>query len=139
MLARLQDAFQKMEYALQMQRDFVADVSHELRTPLTTLRGNLGLLRRIAKHSTGDIQVAAGSNGKQVQIRVQDFGEGIPTDKLDHIFDRFYRGEDAAAIPGFGLGLPIAKSLVEKMGGELSMQSELDKGSVLVLRFPSST
>jgi len=83
--------------------------------------------------------VAAGLNGKQAQIRVQDFGEGIPTDKLDRIFDCFYRGEDAAAIPGFGLGLPIAKSLVEKMGGELSMQSELDKGSVLVLRFPSST
>ena len=46
MLSRLQDAFQKVEHSLQMQRDFVADVSHELRTPLTTLRGNLGLLRR---------------------------------------------------------------------------------------------
>jgi signal transduction histidine kinase len=47
MLSRLQDAFQKVEHALEMQRNFVADVSHELRTPLTTLRGNLGLLRRI--------------------------------------------------------------------------------------------
>src|SRR5262249_5357174 len=46
MLSRLEDAFQKVEHSLQMQRDFVADVSHELRTPLTTLRGNLGLLRR---------------------------------------------------------------------------------------------
>ena len=46
MLASLQDAFQKVEHALQMQRDFVADVSHELRTPLTTLSGNLELLRR---------------------------------------------------------------------------------------------
>ncbi|HLO17203.1 MAG TPA: HAMP domain-containing protein [Anaerolineales bacterium] len=41
MLSRLQDAFQKVEHSLQLQRDFVADVSHELRTPLTTLRGNL--------------------------------------------------------------------------------------------------
>ena len=46
MLTRLQDAYQKVEHSLQMQRNFVADVSHELRTPLTTLRGNLGLLRR---------------------------------------------------------------------------------------------
>ena len=46
MLSGLQDAYQKVEHALQMQRDFVADVSHELRTPLTTLRGNLGLLNR---------------------------------------------------------------------------------------------
>lgn len=79
--------------------------------------------------------MAAGLNGKQAQIRVQDFGEGIPTDKLDRIFDCFYRGEDAAAIPGFGLGLPIAKSLVEKMEGEISMQSELGKGSTLILSF----
>lgn len=46
MLARLQDAYQQVAHALQMQRDFVADVSHELRTPLTTIRGNLALLRR---------------------------------------------------------------------------------------------
>ena len=51
MLSRLQDAFQKVEHSLQMQRNFVADVSHELRTPLTTLRGNLGLLRRAALHA----------------------------------------------------------------------------------------
>jgi two-component system OmpR family sensor kinase len=46
MLARLQDAYQKVEHSLEMQRRFVADVSHELRTPLTTLRGNLDLLGR---------------------------------------------------------------------------------------------
>jgi signal transduction histidine kinase len=46
MLSQLQDAFQKVAHALEVQRDFVADVSHELRTPLTTLRGNLDLLRR---------------------------------------------------------------------------------------------
>jgi signal transduction histidine kinase len=46
MLARLQDAYQQVEHALQVQRDFVADVSHELRTPLTTIRGNLALLGR---------------------------------------------------------------------------------------------
>ncbi len=46
MLARLHDAYQKVEHSLEMQRNFVADVSHELRTPLTTLRGNLGLLSR---------------------------------------------------------------------------------------------
>ena len=46
MLTRLQDAYQKVEYSLEQQRNFVADVSHELRTPLTTLRGNLSLLGR---------------------------------------------------------------------------------------------
>jgi two-component system OmpR family sensor kinase len=46
MLSELEDAYQQVEQALEMQRTFVADVSHELRTPLTTLRGNLALLRR---------------------------------------------------------------------------------------------
>ena len=46
MLSRLQEAYARMNHALGMQRDFVADVSHELRTPLTTVRGNLDLLRR---------------------------------------------------------------------------------------------
>ncbi len=46
MLAHLQDAYQQITHALQVQRDFVADVSHELRTPLTTIRGNLALLQR---------------------------------------------------------------------------------------------
>ena len=46
MLARLQEAYQRLAHSLEMQRNFVADVSHELRTPLTTLRGNLGLLGR---------------------------------------------------------------------------------------------
>ena len=235
MLSRLQDAFQKVEHSLQMQRDFVADVSHELRTPLTTLRGNLGLLRHSAsmppeeqtdilndmvdesdrlirlvndllslaradagrnlakdsvdvsdvldetcrqarqldsqrniqmdidsdlkiigdrdavkqvllialdnalKHSTSDIHVSGKFQGHHVEIRVEDFGEGIPADKLEHVFDRFYRGEDAATIPGFGLGLPIAKSLVERMNGEIKIESEPGKGSVVILQFPSHT
>jgi signal transduction histidine kinase len=46
MLTRLEDAYQHVAHALQVQRDFVADVSHELRTPLTTIRGNLALLQR---------------------------------------------------------------------------------------------
>jgi signal transduction histidine kinase len=89
------------------------------------------------KHSPGEIKVSAKLQGKQVQIRVQDFGEGIPSEKLEHVFDRFYRGEDAATIPGFGLGLPIAKSLVERMDGAIRLQSEVGKGSVLILDFPA--
>ena len=72
-------------------------------------------------------------------IRVQDFGEGISVDKLEHVFDRFYRGEDDAVIPGFGLGLSIAKSLAEAQGGEIKMESEIGKGSVLILQYPTAS
>jgi len=233
MLARLQDAFLKVEHSLEMQRAFVADVSHELRTPLTTLRGNLGLLRRnppappeeqadiladmvdesdrlirlvndllllaradagrslakepleiqpvleetlrqahqldtkrqitldvssgilirgdrdafkqvllilldnALKHSAGEINVKASRNGGQVEVRVQDHGPGIPPDKLERVFDRFYRGDNSPMTPGFGLGLPIAKTLVEGMGGTIAVESEVSQGSTVFVCFPA--
>ena len=88
------------------------------------------------KHSTGDVAVTAHLAGNQVEVRVQDSGQGIPPDTLEHIFDRFYRGEDAVVTSGFGLGLPIAKSLVEGMGGSIRMVSNLGEGSTLIIRFP---
>jgi two-component system, OmpR family, sensor kinase len=89
------------------------------------------------KHSTGEVSVSAQLNGKQVEIQVQDCGAGIPPERLTRIFDRFYRGEDAVTLPGFGLGLPIAKALVEGMGGTIVMESEAGKGSILNFSFPS--
>ena len=68
-------------------------------------------------------------------MRVQDHGEGILPETLDHIFDRFYRGEESVLTPGFGLGLPIAKALVDGMGGEIEIESVEGKGSVVILSF----
>ncbi len=91
------------------------------------------------KHSSGDINVTAEQNGSRVEIRVQDFGEGIPSDKLEHVFERFYRGEESASSPGSGLGLSIAKSLVEGMQGFIDIQSEPGKGSVMIIHFQIAT
>jgi signal transduction histidine kinase len=90
------------------------------------------------KHSSGAVLVSAAQKGGLVEVRLQDYGEGIAPEKLEHIFDRFYRGEDAANSAGFGLGLPIAKSLVSAMGGEISMQSQPGLGSTLLLSFPAA-
>ena len=232
MLAQLQDAYEKVEHALQQQRNFVTDVSHELRTPLTTLRGNLGLLLRrppapdgvqediltdmvdesdrlirlvndlllmaradadrslvkemvairpvledavhqaqqlndqrqirldvpedisirsdedalrqiililldnACKYSEGAIDVEGKQVGSRVEIRVRDYGEGIASEDLSHIFDRFYRANENTFVPGFGLGLAIAKSLVEGMEGTIELESELGKGSTAILSFP---
>ncbi len=93
------------------------------------------LLDNALKHSASEIDVSAERIGAQVEIRVQDHGDGIPPETLDHIFDRFYRGEESAITPGFGLGLPIAKALVEGMGGEIEIESEEGQGSSVWLRF----
>lgn len=66
---------------------------------------------------------------------MQDYGPGISPDKMEYVFDRFYRGEKSSFTSGFGLGLPIAKSLVEGMGGTISIESEVGKGSMMIVRF----
>jgi signal transduction histidine kinase len=60
---------------------------------------------------------------------------GISPEKLERVFDRFHRGDEASTIPGFGLGLSIAKTLVDGMGGEIVMESELGRGSTVIVRF----
>ncbi len=89
------------------------------------------------KHSSGDVLIRAGKKGGWVELKVKDEGNGIPPEKLGHVFDRFYRGEPNSTLPGFGLGLPIAKSMMEGMGGEISLESAPGQGSELTLRFLS--
>ena len=96
------------------------------------------LLDNALKHSSGEVEVKTQQAYSSVEIRVRDHGEGISPKVLPHVFDRFYRAEDHPTIPGFGLGLPIAKALVEDMGGEISVESKLGKGSEVRLSFQST-
>ena len=74
----------------------------------------------------------------EVRISVLDRGKGIDRSELPHIFEPFYRSPAAVAdqIHGTGLGLPIAKSLAEAMGGRLSVTSEVGVGSIFTLHLP---
>ncbi len=78
----------------------------------------------------------AAEAGEEVVIRVVDTGSGIEARHLDHIFDRFYRVEDARgrATGGSGLGLAISRQLVDLMGGTLEASSEPGRGSVFTVR-----
>lgn len=97
------------------------------------------VLDNAVKHSRGNVGLTAQRNGSQVEIRVQDFGEGIPVEKLEHVFDRFYRGNDSTTLPGFGLGLSIAKSLMDAMNGSISLSSAPDEGTIVRIVFPAPT
>jgi len=232
MLARLQGAFQQVAYALQVQRDFVADVSHELRTPLTTIRGNLALLGRepplpqaerddvlgdvvgeterlirlvhdlltLARTDAGqqlvlepvDIGEVVAETCRQAQqlapeheiechigdraivlanrdalkqvvlilldnalkytaqpvcvdleqrdgrimIAVQDRGPGMPAEQCQRIFDRFYRGDESRSTAGFGLGLSIAKALLQAQQADIQVTSEPGQGSTFTVTLP---
>ena len=75
---------------------------------------------------------------KEVRISVRDRGMGIDHSEMAHIFEPFYRSPrvSAAQIHGTGLGLPLAKNIVEAMGGRISVDSELGVGSVFTLHLP---
>lgn len=88
----------------------------------------------------GTITVTARQEGNWIEVAVIDTGEGIPTEDLPNIFERFYRVDKsrARATGGSGLGLTIAKRLVEAHGGKIEVQSELGKGSRFTFTLPVS-
>lgn len=73
-----------------------------------------------------------------VRIAVRDNGGGIHPEDLYHIFKRFYRSWFSKDTSGAGLGLPLAKSIVEAHGGAIEVDSEPGRGSVFVMNFPEA-
>ena len=70
-----------------------------------------------------------------VQIVVRDNGCGIHPEDLPHIFKRFYRSRFSKDTQGIGLGLPLAKAIIEAHGGAIEVDSELGKGTVFTMNF----
>jgi signal transduction histidine kinase len=82
-------------------------------------------------HPQGWIKIKAETKQNKVWIEVSDNGSGIPAEHLNKIFDRFYKVSDRSTpdYRGSGLGLSIAKSLIEAQGGEILITSEEGKGT----------
>jgi NtrC-family two-component system sensor histidine kinase KinB len=81
---------------------------------------------RYTRH--GEIKISAEHRGAYVAVSVGDTGSGIPTEYLPHIFDKFVQ-VPGAPTGGAGLGLAISKSIVESHGGQISVQSEVGRGT----------
>lgn len=100
------------------------------------------LLDNAIKYSPNNSEINIGikKNDGYVKIEVIDKGIGISKKDIPHIFERFFRSDEArtkADAGGFGLGLSIAQRIVKVHGGEISVQSELGKGSVFSFTIPS--
>jgi len=79
------------------------------------------------------IEINAARANQQIAIKIRDSGPGIAPELLPHIFERFYRGDSARSGQGMGLGLSIAKELMEAQKGTIEAESELGRGTVFTI------
>ena len=82
----------------------------------------------------GEVRLTAETNPLYTTITVSDNGQGIASEDLPHIFERFYRGKNAAD-HSVGIGLALSKAIIEKAGGAVRVDSETGKGSAFTIRF----
>ncbi|HVN02517.1 MAG TPA: EAL domain-containing protein [Caulobacteraceae bacterium] len=111
-----------------------------IETDPTRLRQVIGNLvnNAIKFTESGAVMVQAGPRGELLRIAVRDTGVGIPEDKLPTLFEAFTQADQSITrrYGGTGLGLAICKRLAEAMGGELTVESEVGKGSTFILDLP---
>jgi signal transduction histidine kinase len=100
------------------------------------------LLLNALQHSSRGTRITASAqeNSHMVEVRLEDQGDGIPSEALPHVFERFYRGDPSRNrnTGGTGLGLSICKAIVDAAGGEITIHSTVGIGTTVVLRLPAA-
>lgn len=106
--------------------------AHYLKVALTELLNNA--IRYTPPDGT--VTIAARIEEQGLWLRIEDTGCGIAPEALPHIFETFWRSDEAHTTPGFGLGLPIARRIMEYHGGEITVASEVGRGTRFEVRLP---
>jgi signal transduction histidine kinase/HAMP domain-containing protein len=121
-----------VDVILEVEPDLVAEGD-----PVLLRQVMIGLLTNACTHTPtpGTVTLRAHwGQDKTVAIEVEDTGKGIPAEEQDRVFERFYRGSATLEGEGFGLGLSIAKRMVNVMGGDIGLRSEANSGSTFWVR-----
>ena len=84
------------------------------------------------------VRLAVASGPQGLRLTVQDQGPGIAAADAAHLFERFFRGRSADGTPGTGLGLAIARNLARLHGGDITLESAPDRGSLFTLSLPAA-
>ena len=97
------------------------------------------LLENAGKYSPAgtSIRVTAERTGEGIRVSIADQGPGIDDFEQSLIFDKFYRGRGQRGLQGTGMGLPIAKAIIEAHGGTIGVTSQLARGSVFHFSLPA--
>ncbi len=95
------------------------------------------LIQNVIAHSHADkIKISLSKQGNNLRLLLADNGVGIEKEDLKHIFERLYKCDKGRSEKGSGLGFSIVHQLVEKMGGNITVESLLGKGTEFMLLFP---
>jgi signal transduction histidine kinase len=97
------------------------------------------LVGNALEHGGKGVAVRVGSDGAGAFVEVSDEGPGIPADRLSHVFERFYKADEARSAHGTGLGLAIAQEHAHLLGGRIEVWSEPGRGARFTLRLGAVT
>lgn len=89
------------------------------------------------KYSNSTVTVCLSVKPGLLEVLIQDRGPGIPPHEREAVFTPFVRGQGAQAIPGYGVGLPLAQKIIALHGGEVVLASEGNKGALAIVRLPN--
>ena len=119
---------------LEKEADIEEDVTVEADGQLLSLVWN-NLLSNAIKFTDdgGKITVSLRNDGPMAIVKVADTGCGIDQETGKHIFEKFYQGDTSRATRGNGLGLALVRRVVEIVGGNISVESQVGKGSVFTI------
>lgn len=97
------------------------------------------LLDNAFKHTRagGEVSVTAYGEGESLVLEVADTGTGIPAADLEHVFERYYQAGGDEGKEGIGLGLAVAREVVEAHGGRIEVESEVGQGTTFRVRIPA--
>jgi signal transduction histidine kinase len=115
-----------------LEGNIVAD-SMQMRQVISNLVSNA------IKYSPKGTQVsvrAASIGDDHISLSVRDNGVGIPKEELGKLFDRFFRGRSSTGIVGTGIGLHLAKTMIDQHGGEIAVESKVGEGTVFTITLP---
>lgn len=126
------------------------DISYANGSAHDVVRGDPARLRQLFlvlldnavrySNAKGKVNVAVARDGEEIKVSVSDRGIGIAPEEIDGIFERFRRGGNATAHneEGLGLGLPVAKAIVEAHKGRIEMSSRAGEGTTVIVALPAS-
>lgn len=114
------------------------DGAAEIRCSPRLTRVVQNLLQNAIRHtpSDGTVVIEASHRERELELAVMDSGDGIEGAALDRVFDPFWRGDSARASDGSGLGLALAKRIVETLGGSIAVESDTASGSRFAVLVP---